>query len=196
MAKNESIKILTGPCFARYVRLDEEETYEGAGTGKISCPVVFEGKSLEDMSKSIADFIADTFPPKKAAEVVSPFKTAKDGTLFIKFQTYLFAKDKVTKKPVPVYDAKGKPVKNPPKIGNGSKLILRGSIEAYEHKGKDKVRCWLSSVQIVKLNEFQEGGGFAPVDDEDAYDPDEFAADSVAPAEDGDPGHSGESVDF
>jgi len=81
-------------------------------------------------------------------------------------KTYKFVPD--------IFDAKGKQLKNPPKIGSGSELILNVTIMDYEMAGEEPTigaKFELNAAQVIKL---VEGGartasdyGFGTVDDGD-----------------------------
>lgn len=99
-----------------------------------------------------------------------------DG-LTLNCKMYALSKDKKTgeirKRTLPIFNAKGAPLKVPPQIGGGSEVKLALSAKAYYNatNGEVGVTYYLDSVQLLKLVEFQgrtaEGFGFGK---EEGYD--------------------------
>lgn len=177
---------------ARFLSLGQEEIIKGKPTGKQGGGIVFKGAALEKITAEIESFIEDTFPAKRAKNVVRPFKETKDGEVFINAKAFYKRKDGdlIT---IPVFDRNGKPVKNPPKIGNGSTIRLKIGLRPSEFGGKDYVNIGLYAVKLLKLVEFS-GGGFSS-EDEDDDDEDGFDADSYTSPEEGSKEGSGEDFD-
>lgn len=178
---------------ARYLVLGQEEVIKGKPTGKQGGSIVFKGAALEKITEEVESFIEDSFPAKRAKAVIRPFKTGKDGEVFLNARAYYKTKEGeiIT---IPVFDRNGKPVKNPPRIGNGSTIRLKVMLRPSEFGGKDYVNVGLRAVKLIKLVEFS-GSGFSS-EDEDEDDEDGFDADAYASADQGnDEGHSGSSGD-
>ena len=160
---------------ARFLSLGQEEVIKGKPTGKQGGGIIFKGDALEKITAEIESFIEDTFPAKRAKSVVRPFKTDKDGNVYLQARCYYKRKsgEIIT---VPVFDRNGKPVKNPPKIGNGSTIRFKICLRPSEFGGKDYVNITLYAVKLIKLVEYS-GGGFSSEeedDDEDGFDADSY----------------------
>jgi len=177
MAKANSTKAEFGRGLARFLTLGKSETYQGKPTGKQVASIILKGEALDEANRIVDSFIEDNFTPKEIkAGVNRPFKTDnKTGDVYLKAAAYLETQDgdPIT---VPVANAKGKVVENPPQIGNGSVIRLRVVLRKTEFQGKSYINVGLRAVQVIKLVKY-EGGGFAAdedADDEDAFTGDEF----------------------
>ena len=160
---------------ARYPSVAREETINNKPTGNFACSIELSGEALEHAKQEIEDFIQETFPAKKAKGVNRPFKE-KDGKVFLKFTTKCRTKEGEAKS-VRIFDSKGNRCDHVGKtLGHGSTIRIKGSLAATEYQGGDYVKCFLDSVEVVKLVKYEPGGSFTQ--DPDA-EPDEegFVAD-------------------
>lgn len=163
---------------ARFISLGQEEVIKGKPTGKQSGGIIFKGENLEKITAEIESFIEDTFPAKRAKNVTRPFKTDKEGNVYLQAKCFYKRKDGSLVE-VPVFDRNGKPVKNPPKIGNGSTVRFKVCLRPTEFGGTDYVGVTLYAIKLLKLVEFS-GGGFSSEDDDDDDDDGGFDADAYS----------------
>lgn len=104
----------------------------------------------------------------------------------IEFTNKQGEKDTFEKK-VALFDSRGKLIKKPVRIGTGSIVIVSFEPNPYfTEKDKEVGMSFnrLAGVQLIKLVEYEGGGsasaddmGFGAVDDDDAFDADEYVAD-------------------
>lgn len=158
----------------RFLTLGREEVIKGKPTGKQGGGIIFKGEALEKMKQEVEDFISDSFPAKRAAGVNRPFKTDKDGNVFLPAKAFVRTKEgkAIT---IPVADKHGDLIKGDlPQIGNGSVGRFRVMLRPSEFGGKDYVNVRLLSIKLLKLVE----GSATGFGDEDAdyEDDDEFIA--------------------
>lgn len=163
---------------ARYPSVAREESINNKPTGNFACSIELSGEALEQAKQDVEDFIQETFPAKKAKGVNRPFKE-KDGKVFLKFTTKCRTKEGEAKS-VRIFDSKGNRCDHVGKmLGHGSTIRIKGSLAATEYQGGDYVKCFLDSVEVVKLVKYEPGGSFArdpdaTEDEDDAFVADEF----------------------
>jgi hypothetical protein len=163
---------------ARYPSVTREEIIKNKPTGNFACSIELSGEALEHARGEIEDFISETFPAKKAKGVNRPFKE-KDGKVFLKFTTKCRTKEGEAKS-VRIFDSKGNRCDHVGKLlGHGSTIRIKGSLAATEYQGGDYVKCFLDSVEVVKLVKYEPGGGFdkdpdATEDEDGGFVADEF----------------------
>lgn len=177
MAASESLKVVTPRGEAQWACIDRSETYKGAETGKYGIGILLKGEALEKMVKIVDGFIEENTTAKQRKSYVSPFKS-KDGLDGMVLKATAFTKTKAGKPiRIPVVDATGEVIKNPPDIGNGSIIRLSLRLSVYEAQGKVGVRCGLQAVKLLKLVEYDRMG----FGDADAEEDADFADAYVAP---------------
>lgn len=200
MAKQKKIKLVTPAGEALYPYLDRSEEYKGKPTGKFS---ITHKMTEENTNKLITKLEAVLEKVKESSEFKGKkwsktpkmgTKETKDGDIVFKFKTNceIETKDGKVKRTVPIFDAKGKPMKDV-KLGNGSTVkIAFSAVPYHEDKDDNGFRVYLEAIQVLELVEY--GGGNAAsfgFDDEDGYefeeddDEDRFPDDEDAP-DDGD----------
>lgn len=177
MAASETLKIVTPRGEAQWACLDRSETYMGAETGKYGIGILLKGEALEKMVKIVDTFVEENTTAKQRKSYVSPFKS-KDGVDGMVLKCTAPTKTKAGKViRIPVVDATGAVIKNPPAIGNGSIIRLSLRLGIYEAQGKVGVRRSLQAVKLLKLVEY-DSTGFGDADAEEDAD---FADAYVAP---------------
>lgn len=155
-------KITTPKGTALYPHLRRPETYEGAEVG-YTIQMRF---SQEDTDKLIevlgneldAAIGSSDFKGKKWQNPRLGTKEDKNGDTIFKFKTKTSYKTKAgdtVQRIVPIFDAKGKPIKGD--IGTGSICKVRFTVNAY-HKSASNcgLTLYLDAVQVI---DFKEPGG-------------------------------------
>lgn len=118
--------------------------------------------SAKDSEKFIEDLKAcytEEFGAKKLASAKLPFKKNDDGSIVFNFKS---------KNAPKLFDAKGNPIRDTSelRVGGGSVFKIAGAMKAYNAGGTTGVTCYLNSVQIIDLVEYNgspfgaEEGGF------------------------------------
>lgn len=118
--------------------------------------------SEKDAEKFVEDLKAcytEEFGAKKLSSAKLPFKKNDDGTYVFNFKS---------KNAPKLFDAKGNPIKDTSelRVGGGSVFKIAGAMKAYNAGGTTGVTCYLNSVQIIDLVEYNgspfgaEEGGF------------------------------------
>lgn len=118
--------------------------------------------SEKDAEKFVEDLKAcytEEFGAKKLASAKLPFKKNDDGSIVFNFKS---------KNAPKIFDAKGNPIKDASdlRVGGGSVIKVAGAMKAYNAGGSTGVTCYLNSVQIIDLVEYNgspfgaEEGGF------------------------------------
>lgn len=118
--------------------------------------------SAKDAEKFVEDLKAcytEEFGAKKLASAKLPFKKNDDGSIVFNFKS---------KNAPKIFDAKGNPIKDASdlRVGGGSVIKVAGAMKAYNAGGSTGVTCYLNSVQIIDLVEYNgspfgaEEGGF------------------------------------
>jgi hypothetical protein len=118
--------------------------------------------SAKDAEKFVEDLKAcytEEFGAKKLASAKLPFKKNDDGSIVFNFKS---------KNAPKLFDAKGNPIRDTSdlRVGGGSVFKVAGAMKAYNAGGTTGVTCYLNSVQIIDLVEYNgspfgaEEGGF------------------------------------
>jgi hypothetical protein len=156
---------------AVFLSLDRPSKINGKSTDNLEITVAYSGEKLAEAKQIIEDYIAETFPAKKAKSVVRPFKE-KDGKTVLRFVSKATTKEG-NPRTIPLSDSKGKEITRSLPIGRGSRVKIKASLAPSEYQGKDYVKLWLNSVQILKLVEYT-GGDTWSADDEGDFDADAY----------------------
>jgi hypothetical protein len=122
---------------AHFPSLTKTETYKGKDTGNYTLKLKLSGEALAQVKAEVEEFLVDTYGPKKAKTVASPFKLTKprDGgepETFIVFRAKAVINDKERK--VAIFDAKGKPVDREVNLGSDSVVKVNGYMSAFQDK--------------------------------------------------------------
>lgn len=118
--------------------------------------------SAKDAEKFVEDLKAcytEEFGAKKLASAKLPFKKNDDGSIVFNFKS---------KNAPKLFDAKGNPIRDTSdlRVGGGSVFKIAGAMKAYNAGGSTGVTCYLNSIQIIDLVEYNgspfgaEEGGF------------------------------------
>jgi hypothetical protein len=118
--------------------------------------------SAKDAEKFVEDLKAcytEEFGAKKLASAKLPFKKNDDGSIVFNFKS---------KNAPKLFDAKGNPIRDTSdlRVGGGSVFKVAGAMKAYNAGGSTGVTCYLNSIQIIDLVEYNgspfgaEEGGF------------------------------------
>ncbi len=196
MANNNKVQIVTAKGEILYPKIRQTETFNGEDTGKYVVSIKLSKEEtdkliarLEDeweAAKQSPEFRNKTF--KKGTEPNLGYREDKDGDIVFKAKTSAVIKTKkgeTIEREVPVFDAKGKPIKDD--IGHGS--IGRLSITpAPYHTASNNygLVLYLNGIQIVDLKppgsfNSAESLGFG---EEDGYTVEDPAADMGFPPDD------------
>lgn len=132
-------------------RYNEEGVYK---TGLEMSP-----KEAEKFVEDLKACYVEEFGAKKLPSAKLPFKKNEDGSIVFNFKS---------KNAPKIFDAKGNPIKNPSelRVGGGSVVKVAGAMKAYNAGGATGVTCYLNSIQIIDLVEYNgspfgaEEGGF------------------------------------
>ena len=193
MAKDNKLKtIVTPKGTALYPCLRTTETYMGTDTGKFSVQL----KLSEEDTKELMDTLekeweaasnSPDFKDKKFKKGTVPnlsYREDKDGDIIFKAKTNATIKSKtgeVFNKTVPIFDAKGKPIKGD--IGHGSVVKLNISLAPYAVSTTNYgIAMYLNGVQVITMRHkgdygadasslgFGEEEGYSVAEDEDMND--------------------------
>jgi hypothetical protein len=157
--------------------------------------------ALEEAHEQAVAVIKKENPKLKNSLNVNPVTKAEvndegdeTGRVLVSFKMYATSQDPKTKEVktrVPrFFDAKGKPLVKPPRIGGGSVLKLAYQISPYLNGKNAGITLYLSAVQIIELVEFGGGGsaaafgfgqedGFAVEEESEAFGAEETAGDEA-----------------
>ena len=119
----------------------------------------FTAKEAEKFMETLKGVYVEEFGAKKLPSAKLPFKKNDDGTVVFNFKSKNMPK---------IFDSKGNPIKDLSelRIGGGSSLKIAGAAKAYNAGGNTGVTCYLNSVQVIDLVEYNgspfgaEEGGF------------------------------------
>ncbi len=172
MSKESKLKqIVTPKGTALYPCLRTTETYMGTDTGKYSVQIKFSEedtkymmdlleKEWEAASKS-PDFVDKKF--KRGTMPGLSYREDKDGDIVFKAKTNATIKSKtgeIFTKTVPIFDAKGKPIKGD--IGHGSIIKLAVSLAPYAVSATNYgIAMYLNGVQVITMKHRGEYGADA-----------------------------------
>jgi hypothetical protein len=144
--------------FTSLNRADTKYDSDGVYHTKLTFPSREAIEELEDLMKEEA---LEELGKAKAAKAQYPIAENEDGTVTVKFKS---------KKAPKFFDGKGNPVRDTEdmNIGGGSVLKIKGAAKAYANGTNIGVTLYINSVQVIKYEEYQAGGGF-DADDEAEY---------------------------
>lgn len=206
--ENKFKTIVTPKGTALYPCLRTTETYMGTDTGKYTIQI----KLSEEDTKEFMDMLekeweaaskSPDFVDKKFKRGTVPnlgYREDKDGDIIFKAKTNATIKSKtgeVFTKTVPIFDAKGKPIKGD--IGHGSIVKLAVSLAPYAVSATNYgIAIYLNGVQVITMKHRGEYGadassfGFGA---EEGYSVDEDEAADEVPFDTEEP-EDEEEVDF
>ena len=159
--ENKFTTIVTPKGTAIYPCLRSTETFQGTDTGKYSIQL----KLSEEDTKELMDTLekeweaaskSPDFKDKKFKKGTVPnlsYREDKDGDIVFKAKTNATIKSKtgeVFQKTVPIFDAKGKPIKGD--IGHGSVVKLNVSLTPYAVSAVNYgIAMYLNGVQVLSM---------------------------------------------
>ena len=159
--ENKFTTIVTPKGTAIYPCLRSTETFQGTDTGKYSIQL----KLSEEDTKELMDTLekeweaaskSPDFKDKKFKKGTVPnlsYREDKDGDIVFKAKTNATIKSKtgeVFQKTVPIFDAKGKPIKGD--IGHGSVVKLNVSLAPYAVSAVNYgIAMYLNGVQVLSM---------------------------------------------
>ena len=166
MAKREFTQGVTPKGSLLFPHIYEPETYEGKDVGftvnikfdqkETDALIVVIDKELEKAKHSIK-----LKPGQKwSAEPFLGYREDKDGDIVFKFKAnshYTTKSGETHKVTIPVFDAHGKPIKDPLSIGNGTIAKVAYTLVPYwTSKVVNGIKLRLDAVQIIDLKEYGE----------------------------------------
>lgn len=166
MAKREFTQGVTPKGSLLFPHIYEPETYEGKDVGftvnikfdqkETDALIVVIDKELEKAKHSIK-----LKPGQKwSAEPFLGYREDKDGDIVFKFKAnshYTTKSGETHKVTIPVFDAHGKPIKDPLSIGNGTIAKVAYTLVPYWiSKVVNGIKLRLDAVQIIDLKEYGE----------------------------------------
>lgn len=171
---------------AQYPRLVEPDTkYNPDGEFKVTLELnAAESQEmmnfLDEQYKRSQEKAKKDFPGKKIKQGPNPYEVDDDtGKVTVKFKT----KAKVTMRSgdsfdqkVALFDAKGKPLVNPPNVGGGSKIKVSYQVVPYYTATVGAgLTLRMKAVQIIKLVEYTSGANASSYGfkEEDGYEAEE-----------------------
>ena len=188
MAKREFTQGVTPKGSLLFPHIYEPETYEGKDVG-FTVNIKFDQKETDafiaviDKELEKAKHSIKLKPGQKwSAEPFLGYREDKDGDIVFKFKAnshYTTKSGETHKVTIPVFDAHGKPIKDPLSIGNGTIAKVAYTLVPYWiSKVVNGIKLRLDAVQIIDLKEYGEkdakGYGFgeeegfsAPEEEED-----------------------------
>lgn len=189
MAKREFTQGVTPKGSLLFPHIYEPETYEGKDVG-FTVNIKFDQKETDafiaviDKELEKAKHSIKLKPGQKwSAEPFLGYKEDNDGDIVFKFKAnshYQTKSGEIHKVTIPVFDAHGKPIKDPLNIGNGTIAKVAYTLVPYWiSKVVNGIKLRLDAVQIIDLKEYGEkdakGYGFgeeegfsAPEEDDDS----------------------------
>jgi hypothetical protein len=188
MAKREFTTGVTPKGSLLFPHIYEPETYEGKDVG-YTVNIKFDQKETDALMAVIdselekAKHSIKLKPGQKwSAEPFLGYREDKDGDIVFKFKTnshYQTKSGEMHKVTIPVFDAHGKPIKDPLSIGNGTIAKVAYTLVPYWiSKVVNGIKLRLDAVQIIALKEYgekdakgygfgEEEGGFSAPEEED-----------------------------
>lgn len=189
MEKREFTQGVTPKGSLLFPHIYEPETYEGKDVG-FTVNIKFDQKETDafiaviDKELEKAKHSIKLKPGQKwSAEPFLGYREDKDGDIVFKFKAnshYTTKSGETHKVTIPVFDAHGKPIKDPLSIGNGTIAKVAYTLVPYWiSKVVNGIKLRLDAVQIIDLKEYGEkdakGYGFceeegfsAPEEDDDS----------------------------
>lgn len=188
MAKREFTIGVTPKGSLLFPHIYEPETYEGKDVG-YTVNIKFDQKETDALMAVIdaelekAKHSIKLKPGQKwSAEPFLGYREDKDGDIVFKFKAnshYTTKSGEMHKVTIPVFDAYGKPIKDPLSIGNGTIAKVAYTLVPYWiSKVVNGIKLRLDAVQIIDLKEYgekdakgygfgEEEGGFVATEEED-----------------------------
>lgn len=202
MAKREFTTGVTPKGSLLFPHIYEPETYEGKDVG-YTVNIKFDQKETDALIAVIDEELEKAKhsiklkPGQKwSAEPFMGYREDKDGDIVFKFKAnshYQTKSGELHKVTIPVFDAHGKPIKDPLSIGNGTIAKIAYTLVPYWiSKVVNGVKLRLDAVQIIDLKEYGQkdakGFGFGA---EEGFSADDVEAEDDVPfteegTEDGD----------
>lgn len=202
MAKREFTTGVTPKGSLLFPHIYEPETYEGKDVG-YTVNIKFDQKETDALIAVIDEELEKAKhsiklkPGQKwSAEPFMGYRGDKDGDIVFKFKAnshYQTKSGELHKVTIPVFDAHGKPIKDPLSIGNGTIAKIAYTLVPYWiSKVVNGVKLRLDAVQIIDLKEYGQkdakGFGFGA---EEGFSADDVEAEDDVPfteegTEDGD----------
>ena len=172
MSKDNKLKtIVTPKGTAMYPCLRTTETYMGTDTGKYSVQIKLSEEDTKELMDTLekeweAASTSPDFKDKKFKRGTVPnlsYREDKDGDIIFKAKTNATFKSKtgeVFTKTIPIFDAKGKPIKGD--IGHGSIIKLAVSLAPYAVSTTNYgIAMYLNGVQVITMKHRGEYGADA-----------------------------------
>ena len=172
MSKDNKLKtIVTPKGTAMYPCLRTTETYMGTDTGKYSVQIKLSEEDTKELMDTLekeweAASTSPDFKDKKFKRGTVPnlsYREDKDGDIIFKAKTNATFKSKtgeVFTKTIPIFDAKGKPIKGD--IGHGSIIKLAVSLAPYAVSATNYgIAMYLNGVQVITMKHRGEYGADA-----------------------------------
>ena len=166
MAKREFTQGVTPRGSLLFPHIYEPETYEGKDVG-FTVNIKFDQKATDafiaviDKELEKAKHSIKLKPGQKwSAEPFLGYREDKDGDIVFKFKAnshYTTKSGETHKVTIPVFDAHGKPIKDPLSIGNGTIAKVAYTLVPYWiSKVVNGIKLRLDAVQIIDLKEYGE----------------------------------------
>lgn len=166
MAKREFTQGVTPKGSLLFPHIYEPETYEGKDVG-YTVNIKFDQKETDafiaviDKELEKAKHSIKLKPGQKwSAEPFLGYREDKDGDIVFKFKAnshYTTKSGETHKVTIPVFDAHGKPIKDPLSIGNGTIAKVAYTLVPYWiSKVVNGIKLRLDAVQIIDLKEYGE----------------------------------------
>lgn len=166
MAKREFTQGVTPKGSLLFPHIYEPETYEGKDVG-FTVNIKFDQKETDafiaviDKELEKAKHSIKLKPGQKwSAEPFLGYREDKDGDIVFKFKAnshYTTKSGETHKVTIPVFDAHGKPIKDPLSIGNGTIAKVAYTLVPYWiSKVVNGIKLRLDAVQIIDLKEYGE----------------------------------------
>nr|DAR13259.1 MAG TPA: DNA helix destabilizing protein [Caudoviricetes sp.] len=166
MAKHEFTTGVTPKGSLLFPHIYEPETYEGKDVG-FTVNIKFDQKETDaliaviDKELEKAKHSIKLKPGQKwSAEPFLGYREDKDGDIIFKFKAnshYTTKSGETHKVTIPVFDAHGKPIKDPLSIGNGTIAKVAYTLVPYWiSKVVNGIKLRLDAVQIIDLKEYGE----------------------------------------
>lgn len=170
-------QIITPKGTAQYPKLRSPEFFDGAEVG-YTIQMAFNKEDTEKLLAKLEEELeaaknASEFKGKKWTNARLGSREDKNGDIVFKFKTktsYTSKTGEVKQRTIPIFDAKGNPIKGD--IGHGSVCRVRFTVSPYH---KSSVNCGLTLyLDAVQCIEYKEPGGFNAsafgFDKEEGYD--------------------------
>lgn len=198
MAKHEFITGVTPKGSLLFPHIYEPEQYEGKDVG-YTVNIKFDQKETDALIAVIDEELQNAKhsiklkPGQKwSAEPFLGYKEDKDGDIVFKFKAnshYTTKSGETHKVTIPVFDAHGKPIKEPLSIGNGTIAKVAYTLVPYWiSKVVNGIKLRLDAVQIIDLKEYgqKDAKGFGFGEEEGFSAPEEKEEDDSPFAEETD----------